>query len=335
METLRNYLENMFLNLPDTAEIRKAKAELWQMMENKYTELKETGMPENEIIGTIISEFGNLDELAKDLEINSFIQNPENSSGRLLTMSEAKTFLKDTGKRAYLIALGVMLCILSVVPVITADALCTFDIFSSKEDLMVACGTALMFLMVAAAVGCFIFSHVINNKWEELTAGSISIDFETTQYLKDQYENRRGNHALLLTLGCALCILSVVPPIIIDAAGGGSFWDEFSGALVMIIVAIGVLLLVFNAIRNEGFHKLFQRNASGTIEDSHVPKKAKKAEYNSPAAAQVMSVYWQTVTCIYLSISFLTFDWGYTWIIWPIAVLIHSVIDFNLKKDSK
>ena len=39
METIKNYLESMFRNLPNTNEVLKAKAELLQMMEDKYTEL--------------------------------------------------------------------------------------------------------------------------------------------------------------------------------------------------------------------------------------------------------------------------------------------------------
>ena len=66
METIRNYLETMFLKLPNTPEVYKAKNELWQMMEDKYTELKEEGKSENEAVGIVISEFGNLDELATD-----------------------------------------------------------------------------------------------------------------------------------------------------------------------------------------------------------------------------------------------------------------------------
>ena len=49
METIRNYLETMFLKLPNTPEVYKAKNELWQMMEDKYTELKEEGKSENEL----------------------------------------------------------------------------------------------------------------------------------------------------------------------------------------------------------------------------------------------------------------------------------------------
>lgn len=69
METIRNYLETMFLKLPNTPEVYKAKNELWQMMEDKYTELKEEGKSENEAVGIVISEFGNLDELANDLSL--------------------------------------------------------------------------------------------------------------------------------------------------------------------------------------------------------------------------------------------------------------------------
>ena len=39
METIRNYLETMFANMPNTPEVRRAKDELLQMMEDKYNEL--------------------------------------------------------------------------------------------------------------------------------------------------------------------------------------------------------------------------------------------------------------------------------------------------------
>ena len=67
METIKKYLEAMFAGMPNTAEVRKAKAELLQMMEDKYNELIGEGQTENTAVGTVISEFGNLDELAEDL----------------------------------------------------------------------------------------------------------------------------------------------------------------------------------------------------------------------------------------------------------------------------
>lgn len=97
METIRNYLENMFLNLPNTPEVYKAKNELWQMMEDKYTELKAEGKSENEAVGIVISEFGNLDELAADLGIASFMHSPQmQPTGRPLSLEDAKAYLKDS-----------------------------------------------------------------------------------------------------------------------------------------------------------------------------------------------------------------------------------------------
>ena len=59
METIKNYLETMFMNLPNTPEVRRAKDELGQMMEDKFVELTEAGKTENEAVGTVISGFGN------------------------------------------------------------------------------------------------------------------------------------------------------------------------------------------------------------------------------------------------------------------------------------
>ena len=57
METIRNYLESMFSQLPNTPKVLKAKYELGQMMEDKYSELIADGKSENEVIGTIIKVY--------------------------------------------------------------------------------------------------------------------------------------------------------------------------------------------------------------------------------------------------------------------------------------
>ena len=56
MDTIKSYLETMFANLPATAEVLKAKDELWGMMEDKYNELISEGKSENEAVGTVISQ---------------------------------------------------------------------------------------------------------------------------------------------------------------------------------------------------------------------------------------------------------------------------------------
>lgn len=90
MDTIKSYLETMFANLPATAEVLKAKDELWGMMEDKYNELISEGKSENEAVGTVISEFGNLDELAETLGLNRQSSAPVDNR-RTLTQDEARS----------------------------------------------------------------------------------------------------------------------------------------------------------------------------------------------------------------------------------------------------
>ncbi|MFQ7714954.1 MAG: permease prefix domain 1-containing protein [Agathobacter rectalis] len=56
------------------------------MMEDKYNELISEGKSDNEAIGIVISEFGNLDELADSLGIKSFV-NPSQAMPAAKTLS--------------------------------------------------------------------------------------------------------------------------------------------------------------------------------------------------------------------------------------------------------
>ena len=73
MEKIRKYLATMFRNMPDTPEVRRAKDELGQMMEDKYASLLEEGIPENEAISHVLAEFGNLDDLSEVLDIQRYL----------------------------------------------------------------------------------------------------------------------------------------------------------------------------------------------------------------------------------------------------------------------
>ena len=56
----------MFRTLPPTPQAIQARADLLAMMEDKYTELRNEGMPEHQAVAQVISDFGNLEEVAQD-----------------------------------------------------------------------------------------------------------------------------------------------------------------------------------------------------------------------------------------------------------------------------
>ena len=116
METIRNYLETMFAGLPNTPEVLRARDELWQMMEDKYSELIAEGKSENAAIGTVISEFGNLDEIAGELGLDRVkgeklsLTKELAPERRHISMDEAKDYLREKGGSSLLTAFGVFLC---------------------------------------------------------------------------------------------------------------------------------------------------------------------------------------------------------------------------------
>ena len=185
MQAIRNYLETMFMNLPNTPEVLRAKEELWQMMEDKYTELKNEGKSENEAVGTVISEFGNLDELAEELGIHQFMELPEvvaEQPRRTITMEDTKQFLHDKARQAFQEAFGVLLCIVSPVGIIISEAVHINELI----------GVLALFLCIAVAVGMFVFSGISIKKWDFLKQEPCSLDFETTNYVHEKKDYNRG-----------------------------------------------------------------------------------------------------------------------------------------------
>lgn len=327
METIRNYLETMFSNLPNTPEVIRAKNELWQMMEDKYTELKSDGKTENEAVGTVISEFGNLDELSEDLGIRQFVHFKTAEPGkRTVTKEDGRRYLKENTSHAFMIALGVFLCIISPLGAILFDK-------TSLSDLG---GALFLFLCVAAAVSLFIISGIMHQRWEYLKKEPCTMDFATTAFIKDEKERNRLSYSLFLTIGIALCILSVVPSIIITKLNMKIAWMhkyDMGAVLLFLFVAVGVFMIVMASIVNGGYNTLLKINSPDTVGGNFVPSQQSKVVYSNQTVKAIMSVYWSTVTCIYLIISFLTFEWGITWIIWPIAAVIEALIKNIWKKQ--
>lgn len=87
------YLENMFAGLPKTPEVEHLKQELLSGMEDKYLELKREGKSENEAIGIVISEFGNIEELTAELGIQ-----PVSAEEAVPVLTEEEVYAYTTAK---------------------------------------------------------------------------------------------------------------------------------------------------------------------------------------------------------------------------------------------
>ncbi len=332
METIKNYLETMFANMPNTDAVHKAKEELLQMMEDKYSELIANGKSENEAVGTVISEFGNLEELSEDLGLKKEYQQEQmysaKNSRRTFSFEEAKSFISDSQKKASMTAVGVLLCICSVIGPVITDGL----------QINNAIGVIALMLFIAGAIFLFVYSSIIMGKWNVIKTTPCTIEYSTANYLHQEIAKKREKFALLKTLGIVLCVVCWVPSAVIsEFVDSGDFGtldrimeDVISPVILFIVVGVGVALIVKSSIEHGSYHTLLKANDRNTMSGHYVPEQ--KEEYINDTVTTIMSVYWSTVTCAYLIWSFLSFDWHITWLIWPVAAVVHSVIKLNFKK---
>ena len=327
METIKNYLETMFANLPNTIEVKNAKDELFSMMEDKYTELIEEGKPENEAVGIVISEFGNLDELAESLGIDKVInQESASSDRRMLTTSEVINYVADSTRRRFILAFGVMMCILAPVgPII-------FGVIGDSIGVsnIVMIGVLLLFICVAIGVGAIIFSAFINNEWKFLDKELCSIDYATAEAVARSKDENQMTRGLYLTIGIMLCIISFIPVIVFETIFQSPLnilSDGLGPALIFVGVGIGVMLILMSSAKDAAYSKILSLNDVETVAGNYEPVVKERKNYVSNAAKDFMSMYWKIVLCIYLIASFTSFNWGSTWLIWPIAGIIRKPLE--------
>jgi len=320
METIKNYLEAMFANMPNTEEVRKAKAELLQMMEDKYNELRNDGVSENNAVGTVIAEFGNLDDLAEDLgltkEVDEVKEREQEDKRRFVSMGEVKAFLSFEVKSALAVAMGVMLCICSVIfPIIS-------EFIGSEKFGMIG-----FFGCIAIAVGLFVYNGNLSSDWSYLKRESCMIDMGTAEYVKERKRNFKQTKALYLTIGVLLCAFCWLPIAITEY--------EHMAAVLFAMVGVGVFLIIYASSIDGSFERILRINDKSTISGTYGEDDEENVVYINKGAKAIMEVFWPTVLCIYLAVSFYTFDWGLTWIIWPLAGLIRRVLVILLTEEEE
>ncbi len=320
METIKNYLEAMFAGLPNTPEVRKARSELLQMMEDKYNELIAEGKSENTAVGTVISEFGNLDELAEDLNLTKEVEETKKSESelphRIVNSDDAKGYLEFARNRSLLIAVGVFFCIASVAcPILNIG---TYGMM----------GVAMMFLCIALGVGLIVAGSLIGSDWKFIKTELCRLDMATCNYVKERRRSFEPVRTLCMAIGVILCIICWVPNMLYVSIG-----SNLAPALMFIFIGFGVLLIIYSSGVQKSFGTLLNLNDINTISGSYTERENKPVKYKNKTAETIATIYWPVCTSLYLIISFLTFRWDITWIIWPIAGVMHNAVMINCRAD--
>jgi len=233
-----------------------------------------------------------------------------------VSLEDANTYMSLCEKLSTFFGLGVALCIVCPIPLILLGGLSETAKYAPYEDILAGIGVAILLLIVALGVCVLVVCGMQTGKWEILEKQAIALEYGVKGIVEKKKAAFEKTFIRSIAAGVVLCIVGVVPLL---AAAGFDFSDFVYTALLAVLllfVAVGVFLFVKNGVIHSCYEKLLQQ---GEYSDSE--KRAKRR------LDTVSTVYWCSIVAVYLLISFTSFEWHRTWIIWPVAGVFYAVVE--------
>ena len=147
------------------------------------------------------------------------------------------------------------------------------------------------------------------------------VDAMIAEVMPDEEFRREAQHycrrnARNTAIGVALYILGsalVVASALVDQEQ----IQILSVVGLLILAAAATALIVYS-------HMSTPREFKEVDEDEAWARELQKTPEGRKVKA-ILSIYWPVVTVIYLAVSFLTFAWHITWVIWPLAAILSGI----------
>jgi len=251
------------------------------------------------------------DYLLKDISIPENKSAEPGSSLRKLSGEECSRFLSAMRKQSKLSAAGVFLCIFSPVILILLVGLAQGEVGGVTEMPAVAVGLTALFLSIAIAVFLFIRGGSLTSRYSDLTVEEFELSYGVSEEIREKRDLYQPTYIGFLSTGIILCVLSPLPLIIGVLLHRSDVLTVCLTALLLTIVAVGVCMIVCTSNKMAGYHILLQEGSY------------RKAEKQKDALSSTVSTfYWCLALAVYLTWSFISGKWDYTWIVWPIAGVV-------------
>lgn len=252
---------------------------------------------------TYENEYGNLDE--EELEI---------IKPNIISDDEVRSYLEDNKQYAKRIAFGVLLCIMGGMSIVFFAGTSEYKLIFSTENFQIGIGLIGMFLLVGTAVFMFVTSSMKMEKYSKFKTSLISLTKRMKLEVTEQYDNYSKKYPIVIAVSVVALIFSVIPLI----AGGLLEAEEYTLVLFVVLLLGVAMFSVYAMVRSsmviEGYKTLLNTQKKGP---------ASKLEARTESYE---SIYWPIVVAIYLGVSFLTGNWKLSWIIWPVAGVLSSII---------
>ena len=346
MNVIHAYLETMFSPYPQTPRMLEAKTELQAMMEDAYQGFVAKGASHNEAVGRVITDFGNLDELAPVLGITGEIAtrlDPEAAPGAsntdapntgasstaapstapaypAVTLEEAQGLAEAQHRTRYRLAIAVALFVMAAIPLIVLPTAAESGVLPIPQNAAALIGLLLLFAIVAFGVVTIIGLSREFTPFTRLREGRFSRNPVVTVWAEDLAKTHDRGRITALQISVMCWVFSPAPVLLLSLIPAHSerqgFWGVLGVAGTLIMVAIGLLILLPASWANTVLETVTKGGKR--------PDEADDEEHS--LVGVIASFYWPLVVAIYLAWSFIGNAWDRSWIIWPICGVLFGAL---------
>lgn len=341
MKIIEEFIDSLFSGVVETSETKQLKADLLANAEDRYEDLLSQGKSENEAIGTIISEFGTIDELMEELNLeNKQVDETNDSMNGLpeISVEEGLDYLAVQRKGAIQIGLGVVAIMVGVGLLV-----------GMRGVLSNGLGLVCLFIGVAIGVPLFI---VAGNRFVAMDKqlGQRLIPIKLKKEVAQREQSFQRSFIFCMAAGVVFCILGLIPVVVFSSGlhlmmrrsmhqmmGGQYYNGTMEISWLFFLVSVGVFLFIFGGVIKGSFNKLLNETYFYSEHVGHpdfAPQQTKTEEgpVGNPVGAIIASVYWPLVVALYLFISFVLGDWRFSWLIFMFAGIFYNTIQAFLHK---
>ncbi len=250
---------------------------------------------------------------------------------RHLSLEETDEIVDFYMFNAFRIAMGTMFCIVSPVVAVLIDGFNTASLIPEEAAELLESMSIIIFVAIAACM--FIYSGVRVEKWSFLHEEACILDPRAARYVRREKSGYWPMHMKVTAAGIALCAAGILLGVLVSRLGEEQTVYAFNlgAALLLILLSIGVFLIVMSMLRMHYYNMLLGLKGKQPRKKEEEPADG-KVKYRIPFVQKAMSVFWPTILAFYLSMSFLTFAWEISWIIWPIAFIARGIINLLFKE---
>ncbi|MBP5606608.1 MAG: hypothetical protein J6X60_13880 [Ruminiclostridium sp.] len=212
MEIITSYIDTMFADVPKNEQTERLREDITANMSDKYDELIKEGKSINEAIGTVIAEFGNIDEVLSEMGISRTApqtEAPEDYPG--------KKCVKRINSCSVLLGTGVFAVLIGAVFIAVSAV---FDLRMTEGSIGLCSAITCMLTLMAAVI---IRERIVTDNTAK----------EAVPVLRKKYDEmlRRGRRSDLICCIAELIGVIIIAPVLMTGTVGG-----FGTLLLMFLI---------------------------------------------------------------------------------------------------